>query len=60
MTQSPTAATGTEAPAVSTTAGRSGATPARLADLLRDLGWTVETSAPTPRGTQLDVVVTEV
>ena len=33
-------------------------TPARLADVLRDLGWTVET-APGPQGTQLDVVVSE-
>ena len=26
----------------------------------RDLGWTVETGEPTAKGTQLDVVVTEV
>ncbi|MBB6629874.1 peroxide stress protein YaaA [Nocardioides sp. KIGAM211] len=34
--------------------------PGRLADLLTDLGWKVEVGAPTPKGTQLDVVVTEV
>jgi cytoplasmic iron level regulating protein YaaA (DUF328/UPF0246 family) len=34
-------------------------TPARLATTLADLGWTVETAAPTSRGTQLDVVVTQ-
>jgi uncharacterized protein len=34
-------------------------TPARLAELLRDLGWVVEPAAPTHRGTQLDVVVTD-
>lgn len=34
-------------------------TPAALADLLRDLGWQVEESAPGPKGTQLDVVVSE-
>ncbi|MFT4264847.1 MAG: peroxide stress protein YaaA [Nocardioides sp.] len=33
-------------------------TPAALADALRDLGWTVELSAPGRTGTQLDVVVT--
>jgi hypothetical protein len=32
-------------------------TPAKLADILRDLGWSVEPAAPTPKGTQLDVVV---
>ena len=40
--------------------GRDPRTPARLADVLRDLGWSVETGGPTPRGTQLDVVVTDV
>lgn len=35
-------------------------TPARLAGLLGDLGWRVETGEPTSRGTQLDVVVSEV
>ncbi len=39
--------------------GRKPRTPAALADTLRDLGWTVE-AAPGPRGTQLDVVVSEV
>lgn len=39
--------------------GRSPRTPAALAAVLRDLGWTVE-EAPGPRGTQLDVVVSEV
>ena len=31
--------------------------PAKLATVLRDLGWTVEVGEPTPKGTQLDVVV---
>lgn len=35
-------------------------TPAQLADLLRDLGWKVEENDATKKGTQLDVVVTEV
>ncbi|WP_028473331.1 peroxide stress protein YaaA [Nocardioides alkalitolerans] len=35
-------------------------TPTALADQLRDLGWTVEVGAPGAKGTQLDVVVTEV
>lgn len=35
-------------------------TPAALARLLTDLGWTVEVGEPTARGTQLDVVVSEV
>jgi hypothetical protein len=35
-------------------------TPAALADLLRQLGWKVEEGEPTAKGTQLDVVVTEV
>ena len=35
-------------------------TPAGLADVLRDLGWQVEAGEPTPRGTQLDVVVSEI
>ena len=34
-------------------------TPAALADALADRGWTVEVGEPTPRGTRLDVVVTE-
>lgn len=34
-------------------------TPAALADALRDLGWTVEVGEPTTKGTQLDVVVSE-
>ena len=34
-------------------------TPAALADLLRDLGWKVEEAEPGARGTQLDVVVSE-
>lgn len=39
--------------------GRNPLTPAALAAVLRDLGWTVE-EAPGPRGTQLDVIVTSV
>lgn len=35
-------------------------TPKALAETLTRLGWTVELGEPTPRGTQLDVVVTEV
>ena len=35
-------------------------TPRALADTLTRLGWTVETGEPTAKGTQLDVVVTEV
>lgn len=35
-------------------------TPAALARILGDLGWTVEVGQPTSRGTQLDVVVSEV
>ena len=34
-------------------------TPARLAEALRDLGWTVEVDAPGRSGTRLDVVVGE-
>jgi cytoplasmic iron level regulating protein YaaA (DUF328/UPF0246 family) len=34
-------------------------TPTRLAEALGDLGWTVEVGAPTRKGTQLDVVVSE-
>jgi cytoplasmic iron level regulating protein YaaA (DUF328/UPF0246 family) len=40
----------------------SGAAPrtaSKLADALRELGWTVEVGEPTPRGNQLDVVVSE-
>ncbi|MGA8255462.1 MAG: peroxide stress protein YaaA [Nocardioides sp.] len=40
--------------------GRDPRTPTRLADVLRDLGWTVEVGDPTAKGTQLDVVVTDV
>jgi len=35
-------------------------TPAAFADLLRDLGWKVEEGEPGRKGTQLDVVVSEV
>ena len=35
-------------------------TPQALADALTRLGWTVEVGVPTPKGTQLDVVVSEV
>ena len=34
-------------------------TPTQLADVLARAGWTVEASAPTRRGTALDVVVTQ-
>jgi cytoplasmic iron level regulating protein YaaA (DUF328/UPF0246 family) len=37
--------------------GATPSTPAKLASTLTDLGWTVEPAAPTPKGTQLDVVV---
>ncbi|MDO9457430.1 peroxide stress protein YaaA [Nocardioides sp.] len=40
--------------------GRDPRTPAALATVLTDLGWTVEVGAPTAKGTQLDVVITEV
>jgi len=40
--------------------GRDARTPAALADLLRDLGWKVETAEPDRAGTRLDVVVDEV
>ncbi len=40
--------------------GRTPRTPAALAGVLRDLGWTVEVGDPTPKGTQLDVVVSQV
>ncbi|GAB2859896.1 peroxide stress protein YaaA [Nocardioides pacificus] len=39
--------------------GRNPRTPAALAEVLRDLGWVVEVGASGPRGTQLDVVVSE-
>ncbi len=39
--------------------GASPRTPAALADLLRDLGWTVETTGPGRAGVGLDVVVRE-
>ena len=35
-------------------------TPKALAETLRRLGWTVELGTPTPKGTQLDVVVSDV
>ncbi|GCD88514.1 YaaA family protein [Nocardioides sp. LS1] len=35
-------------------------TPGKLADLLTDLGWKVELGEPTKKGTQLDVIVTDV
>jgi cytoplasmic iron level regulating protein YaaA (DUF328/UPF0246 family) len=35
-------------------------TPTALADVLTRLGWTVEVGGPTPKGTQLDVVVSEI
>jgi cytoplasmic iron level regulating protein YaaA (DUF328/UPF0246 family) len=35
-------------------------TPGELADLLTELGWTVEIGEPTRKGTQLDVVVDEI
>jgi cytoplasmic iron level regulating protein YaaA (DUF328/UPF0246 family) len=37
--------------------GRDPRTPAQLADVLTDLGWTVEAAEPSAKGTQLDVVV---
>lgn len=40
--------------------GRDPRTPAQLASVLGDLGWTVEVGGPTAKGTQLDVVVTQV
>ncbi|WP_148616016.1 peroxide stress protein YaaA [Nocardioides rubriscoriae] len=40
--------------------GRDPRTPAALAAALTDLGWTVEVGEPTAKGTQLDVVVTQV
>ena len=40
--------------------GRDPRDPHALAGVLRDLGWHVEENEPTARGTQLDVVVTEV
>lgn len=40
--------------------GRDPRTPARLAEVLTDLGWTVEVGDATAKGTQLDVVVTQV
>ena len=40
--------------------GRDPRTPAALAELLGDLGWTVEVGRPTEKGTQLDVVVSDV
>ncbi|MBE7325263.1 peroxide stress protein YaaA [Nocardioides sp. Y6] len=41
-------------------AGATPRTPAALAEALRDLGWHVEVGEPGARGTELDVVVTEV
>jgi cytoplasmic iron level regulating protein YaaA (DUF328/UPF0246 family) len=40
-------------------AGADARTPARFAEQLRDLGWAVEASEPSRKGTRLDVVVTE-
>jgi cytoplasmic iron level regulating protein YaaA (DUF328/UPF0246 family) len=40
--------------------GRDPRTPAKLAAVLTELGWTVEIGAPTKKGTQLDVVVSEI
>ena len=40
-------------------AGATPRTPAKLAEALRDLGWAVEIGAPTTKGTQLDVVVSD-
>ena len=40
--------------------GATPGTPARLAEALRDLGWSVEEGAPGKAGVQLDVVVSEV
>ncbi|WP_340538084.1 peroxide stress protein YaaA [Nocardioides sp. GXZ039] len=40
--------------------GRAPLTPEKLAAILGELGWTVEVGEPGPKGTQLDVVVTEV
>jgi cytoplasmic iron level regulating protein YaaA (DUF328/UPF0246 family) len=40
--------------------GATPSTPARLAEALRDLGWTVEEGRPGRAGVQLDVVVREV
>ena len=40
--------------------GRNPRTPAALASVLGDLGWHVEAGPTTPKGTQLDVVVSEV
>lgn len=39
--------------------GASPRTPTALADVLRDLGWQVEQGSPGPKGTQLDVVVSD-
>ncbi len=39
--------------------GRDPRTPTALAAVLSDLGWAVEVGPPTPKGTQLDVVVGE-
>lgn len=39
--------------------GANPGTPARLAEALRDLGWTVEVGAAGAQGTQLDVVVSD-
>ncbi|PWN01021.1 peroxide stress protein YaaA [Nocardioides silvaticus] len=40
--------------------GRDPRTPAALAGVLTDLGWQVEIDEPTKKGTQLDVIVSEV
>ncbi len=40
--------------------GRDPRSPAKLAEVLTDLGWTVEIGEPTTKGTQLDVIVSEI
>ncbi|MDQ4052291.1 MAG: peroxide stress protein YaaA [Actinomycetota bacterium] len=39
--------------------GRDPRSPAKLAEVLTDLGWTVEAGGPSTKGTQLDVVVSD-
>ncbi len=40
--------------------GRDPRTPAKLAEVLTELGWTVEVGQPTKQGTRLDIVVSEI
>jgi cytoplasmic iron level regulating protein YaaA (DUF328/UPF0246 family) len=40
--------------------GRDPRSPAKLAEVLSELGWTVEVGEPTKKGTQLDVIVSEI